>query len=101
MRKKRDGGRDGGRRPDLCCNILNYTFSFKRPALEWKEEVEELWVVVTKNGNKRSTDRIIMLVLCYCERFEDGVRPEVWKAGRDAGEGTRSELTGHRSTFLS
>ncbi len=101
MRKKRDGGWDGGRRPDPCCNILNYTLSFKRPALERKEEVEVLWVMGTKNGNKRSKDRKIMLVLCYCERFEDGVRPEVWKAGREAGEGTRTDLTGHRSTFLS
>jgi hypothetical protein len=50
--------------------------------------VEGIGVVVTKNGNKRSIERIIMLVLCYCERFEDGVRPEVWKAGREAGEGT-------------
>ncbi len=63
--------------------------------------MEELGVVVTKNGNKRSIDRIIMLVLCYCERFEDGVRPEVWNAGREAGDGTRTEQTGHRSTFLS
>ncbi len=27
--EKRDGGRDGGRRPDLGLNILNYTLSFK------------------------------------------------------------------------
>ena len=54
-----------------------------------------------KNGNKRSKDCKIMLVLCYCERSEDGVRPEVEKVGREAGEGTRTVLTGHRSTFLS
>ena len=87
MRKKRDGGRDGGRGPDLCFNILNYTFSFNRPAQERKEEVEVLWVVGIKNGNKRSKDCKIMLVLCYCERSEDGVRPEVGKAGREAGKG--------------
>ncbi len=82
-------------------NVLNYTFSFKRPAQERKEEVEVLWVVGVKNGNKRSKDYKIMLVLCYCERSEDGVRPEAGKAGREAGEGTRADLTGHRSTFLS
>ena len=54
-----------------------------------------------KTGNTRSKDRKLMLVLCYCERSEDGVRPEVGKAGREAGEGTRTDLTGHQSTFLS
>jgi len=52
VRKKRDGGRDGGRGPDLCFNILNYTFSFKRPAQERKEEVEVLWVVGIKTVTK-------------------------------------------------
>ena len=63
--------------------------------------MEVLWSVGIKTGNTRSKDRIIMLVLCYCERSEDGVRPEVGEAGREAGEGTRTALTGHRSTFLS
>ncbi len=46
--EKRDGGRDGGRRPDLGLNILNYTLSFKRRAEERKEEVAVLWSVGKK-----------------------------------------------------
>ena len=34
-----------------------------------------------KTGNTRSKDRKIMLVLCYCERFEDGVRTVDGKEG--------------------
>ena len=63
--------------------------------------MEVLWSVGIETGNTRSKDRKIMLVLCYCERSEDGVRPEVGEAGREAGEGTRTALTGHRTTFLS
>ena len=93
--RSEDGTEDGGR-----IRVVLY-FLFKRPALERRKEVEEIGVMVKKNGNNRSILRIIMSFLMLSRevrgRSEDGGR----KGGREAGEGTRTVLAGHRSTFLS
>jgi len=48
VREKRDGGRDGDRRPDLGFNIVNYTFLLKGKPRSRREEVEVLWLVGIK-----------------------------------------------------
>jgi hypothetical protein len=78
--EKSDGGRDGGRSPDLGLNILNYTISFKA-SQGAKGRGGGIMVSGLKTGNTRSKDRKIMLVLCYCERFEDEVTTEDGKEG--------------------
>ncbi len=79
---------DGKKAGVRTCALIYLTIPFLPKASRGaKERGGGIMVSGIKTGSTRSNDRKIMLVLCYCERFEDGVRTEGgrWTERRERG----------------
>ena len=73
-----DGTKAGVRTWALIYLIISFSFKASRGA---KVRGGGTMVSGIKTGNTRSKDRKIILVQCFCERFEDGVRTVDGKEG--------------------